>query len=243
MACNTESFLGITHAEATGFLKQMTGVVRFLVVNPHDEIDKRNNQVNDEKKTETLEVPAKIDDNKSAKTTPAPSPGRRTSLAPPSPAAPKPTSPAKSPAKTPTKTDDNKIEVKLSDGKGLGLNVVGGNDTVNKSVHVLDVFKDGAAAKSGKLQIGDKIVSLNGITALETLKHQDVVRIIRKNQDKVSFVIERPDGESSAEEIDVELIKKGGKGLGISLASCAAGNGIYIYELVNNFYMHKYEKY
>ena len=222
LACNTESFLGITHAEATGFLKQMTGVVRFLVVNPHDETEKRNNLKGVKKEEETLKVPAK---NEQAKASPA----RRTSLAPNSPAA-KPA--AASPAKTPVvKVDDGKIEVKLSDGRGLGLTVVGGSDTCNKTVHVLDVFKDGASAKTAKLQIGDKIVSING-TVLDTAKYRDVVRMLRKKQDKINIVIERPDGESSAEEINVELVKKGSKGLGLSLAGCAGGKGVYVSQLV-----------
>ena len=41
LACNTESFLGITYDEATVVLKQATGNVRLLVISPTEEVEKR----------------------------------------------------------------------------------------------------------------------------------------------------------------------------------------------------------
>lgn len=46
LATNTESFLGISYDDAAMILKQVTGTVRILVVNPTDEISKREEAKN-----------------------------------------------------------------------------------------------------------------------------------------------------------------------------------------------------
>ncbi len=48
-----------------------------------------------------------------------------------------------------------------------------------------EVYKNGAADKDGRLQPGDRIVSVNG-TAFSDLTHEEALRILRSSQDRVS---------------------------------------------------------
>ncbi|KAK6042360.1 hypothetical protein COOONC_20135 [Cooperia oncophora] len=50
------------------------------------------------------------------------------------------------------------------DGKGLGLSIVGGSDTVLGTVVIHEVYPDGAAAHDGRLKPGDQVleVSISG---------------------------------------------------------------------------------
>jgi len=43
------------------------------------------------------------------------------------------------------------------DGKGLGLSIVGGSDTVLGTVIIHEVYPDGAAAIDGRLKPGDQV--------------------------------------------------------------------------------------
>ncbi len=40
-------------------------------------------------------------------------------------------------------------------GKGLGLSIVGGSDTVLGTVVIHEIYQDGAASKDGRLMPGD----------------------------------------------------------------------------------------
>ena len=46
------------------------------------------------------------------------------------------------------------------DGKGLGLSIVGGSDTVLGTVVVHEVYNDGAAAVDGRLKPGDQLLEV-----------------------------------------------------------------------------------
>ena len=127
LAVNTESFLDITYDEAALILKQVTGNVRILVVNPKDE---------EELTTMSSPNKASVPDQKSMNTL---SPDHK--AAPESPAAKKSPikdvkSPIKTPAKSPVKKDDNIIELK-KDANGLGISIVGGSDTPLVSCYVI----------------------------------------------------------------------------------------------------------
>ena len=47
-----------------------------------------------------------------------------------------------------------------------------------------EIYKDGAAEKDGRLQPGDRLVSING-TELKGMAHKDALRILRSSHDKV----------------------------------------------------------
>lgn len=47
------------------------------------------------------------------------------------------------------------------DGKGLGLSIVGGSDTVLGTVVIHEVYADGAAAVDGRLKPGDQVLEVS----------------------------------------------------------------------------------
>ena len=127
---------------------------------------------------------------------------------------------------------------------------------------VHEVYKNGAADKDGRLQPGDRIVSVNG-TAFNELTHEEALRILRSSQDRVrsmnsqininhkfgsgvenhffslSFeqvvvVIDPKTGDASDiyQDLEVELTKKPGKGLGLSVVGRRDGNGVFISDMV-----------
>ncbi len=51
------------------------------------------------------------------------------------------------------------IEIEKA-GKGLGLSIVGGSDTVLGSVVIHEVYPDGAASKDGRLKPGDQVLEV-----------------------------------------------------------------------------------
>ncbi|XP_036983209.2 synaptojanin-2-binding protein isoform X2 [Artibeus jamaicensis] len=74
-------------------------------------------------------------------------------------------------------------EINLTRGpSGLGFNIVGGTDQQHFSndsgIFVSSIKENGAAALDGRLQEGDKILSVNG-QDLKNLLHQDAVDLFR----------------------------------------------------------------
>ena len=49
LAVNTESFLTLTYEEATAVLRQLTGDIRFLVMLPAEEMEKRTKEKEEKK--------------------------------------------------------------------------------------------------------------------------------------------------------------------------------------------------
>uniref|UniRef100_A0A183VBB2 PDZ domain-containing protein n=1 Tax=Toxocara canis TaxID=6265 RepID=A0A183VBB2_TOXCA len=49
------------------------------------------------------------------------------------------------------------------DGKGLGLSIVGGSDTVLGTVVIHEVYPDGAAAMDGRLKPGDQVLEVSTV--------------------------------------------------------------------------------
>ncbi|KAM6074837.1 synaptojanin-2-binding protein isoform 1-T1 [Chlamydotis macqueenii] len=78
--------------------------------------------------------------------------------------------------------------------KGLGFNIVGGTDqqyiSNDSSIYVSRIKKDGAAYLDGRLQEGDKILSVNG-RDLKDLRHKDAVELFRNAGYDVSLKIQR----------------------------------------------------
>lgn len=75
------------------------------------------------------------------------------------------------------------MEIQLNRGpSGLGFNIVGGTDqqyiSNDSGIFVTKIREDGAAAVDGRLEEGDKILSINGI-ALTSITHQEAVNLFR----------------------------------------------------------------
>merc|ERR1712001_493427 len=104
LAVNTESFLDITYDEAALILKQVTGIVRILVVNPKDE----ENKLKEITESSQTSVSGGGPEQNTAATTLSPNHQQATSKTSPSKSPSKdaisPTTISKSPAKSPGKS-------------------------------------------------------------------------------------------------------------------------------------------
>lgn len=76
---------------------------------------------------------------------------------------------------------------------GLGFNIVGGTDqqyvSNDSGIYVSRIKENGAAALDGRLQEGDKILSVNG-QDLRNLLHQDAVDLFRNAGYAVSLRVQ-----------------------------------------------------
>ncbi|VDO48542.1 unnamed protein product [Onchocerca flexuosa] len=73
-------------------------------------------------------------------------------------------------------------------GKGLGLSIVGGSDTVLGTVVIHEVYPDGAAAIDGRLKPGDQVLEVNGIS-LRGVSHEQAISLLRRTPAKVCFYL------------------------------------------------------
>ncbi|KAI3413454.1 hypothetical protein GPALN_010946 [Globodera pallida] len=126
------------------------------------------------------------------------------------------------------------------DGKGLGLSIVGGSDTVLGTVVIHEVYPDGAAAIDARLKPGDQVLEVNG-TSLRGTPHEQAISLLRRTPAKVRLLIYRDvnlqmsmlDPAQIYNILSIELSKKsGGKGLGISIVGRKNEPGVYISEIV-----------
>nr|KAF6387711.1 hypothetical protein mMyoMyo1_008162 [Myotis myotis] len=111
-------------------------------------------------------------------------------------------------------------EINLTRGpSGLGFNIVGGTDqqyvSNDSGIYVSRIKENGAAALDGRLQEGDKILSVNG-QDLKNLLHQDAVNLFRNAGYAVSLRVQhrvqngplghRGEGEPSGIPMPVVLV-------------------------------------
>ncbi|XP_071464014.1 synaptojanin-2-binding protein isoform X1 [Marmota flaviventris] len=86
-----------------------------------------------------------------------------------------------------------RIRDKLTHISGLGFNIVGGTDQQHVSndsgIYVSRIKENGAAALDGRLQEGDKILSVNG-QDLKNLLHRDAVDLFRNAGYAVSLRVQ-----------------------------------------------------
>ncbi|XP_035229335.1 inaD-like protein isoform X2 [Stegodyphus dumicola] len=117
---------------------------------------------------------------------------------------------------------------------GLGLGIVGGSDTPIGCVVIHEIYANGAVAKDGRLKPGDQILEVNGhdmrhathIEAINALRHSVPVVTIRVYRHKETKE------NSSLIELNVQLYKKPGRGLGLSIVGRENAPGVYISEVI-----------
>ncbi|XP_032822123.2 multiple PDZ domain protein-like isoform X1 [Petromyzon marinus] len=129
--------------------------------------------------------------------------------------------------------------IEISKGRtGLGLSVVGGVDTPLGAIMIHEVYEEGAAAKDGRLWAGDQILKVNG-TDLRSATHEDAINALRASPQLVRLYVYRDearyrgDDESALHVFTVELLKKAGRGLGLSIVGKKSGNGVFVSEVVH----------
>ncbi|XP_078426659.1 multiple PDZ domain protein isoform X4 [Cetorhinus maximus] len=126
--------------------------------------------------------------------------------------------------------------IEISKGRtGLGLSIVGGADTLLGAIIIHEVYEEGAAAKDGRLWAGDQILEVNGID-LRVATHDEAINVLRQTPQKVQLTVYRDEGHYKEEDmydlLIVELQKKPGKGLGLSIVGKRNGTGVFVSDIV-----------
>ncbi|GAB6026518.1 hypothetical protein CHUAL_012941 [Chamberlinius hualienensis] len=117
---------------------------------------------------------------------------------------------------------------------GLGLSIVGGSDTLLGSIIIHEIYPDGAAAKDGRLRPGDQILEVN-LENFRGVTHDLAIQMLRQTPSKVKLVVYREEHANEDDIYDVfelEITKKPGKGLGLSIVGRKNGTGVYISDVV-----------
>jgi len=122
------------------------------------------------------------------------------------------------------------------DKLGLGLSIVGGSDTLLGAILIHEVYPDGAAAKDKRLKPGDQILDVNG-EGFRSITHSRALAVLRQTPAKVKMTVFRDESCTKEDDImldliDVELMKKSGRGLGLSIVGRRNGPGVYISDVV-----------
>ncbi|KAH0953999.1 hypothetical protein HN011_006386 [Eciton burchellii] len=215
LAVNLDSLLGRTYDEATELLKKAEGMVTLTVCNPN-ESKAGQDQKEKQKGKENLVVTSVAPQKTPQKATAAKEPAK--------PA--KPQDPKTSKISIGTEVS---IEFQKEKNQVVGIFIAGGSDTPMNGVFVLDVFPEGAAGKDGRLQPGDQILSMcnESFKDIDYEKAREV--ILKQASGSITMTVLRH--EKSAEEYEVEIQKKTGRGAGICFAAFRSGKGAYVTEL------------
>ncbi|XP_070602147.1 inaD-like protein isoform X2 [Erythrolamprus reginae] len=128
------------------------------------------------------------------------------------------------------------MTIEISKGRsGLGLSIVGGKDTPLDAIVIHEVYEEGAAARDGRLWAGDQILEVNGID-LRSASHEDAITALRQTPPKVQLVVYRDEAhykdEDNLEIFLVDLQRKMGRGLGLSIVGKRTGSGVFISDIV-----------
>ncbi|XP_045061262.1 inaD-like protein isoform X3 [Coregonus clupeaformis] len=128
------------------------------------------------------------------------------------------------------------IVIEIAKGRsGLGLSIVGGKDTQLDAIVIHEVYEEGAAARDGRLWAGDQILEVNGVD-LRSAAHEDAIAALRQTPAKVCLTVLRDEAQYRDEEnldvFSVELQKKAGRGLGLSIVGKRNGTGVFISDVV-----------
>ncbi|CAH1795007.1 unnamed protein product [Owenia fusiformis] len=95
-------------------------------------------------------------------------------------------------------TKENTFDVPLQKGsQGLGFSVIGGRgshstDPLQCIARIRKIFPLGPAASSGKMEVGDIILEVNG-KKLKGLSHNETVTLLRTTPSEVHLLLSRPD--------------------------------------------------
>ncbi|XP_030635323.1 multiple PDZ domain protein [Chanos chanos] len=118
---------------------------------------------------------------------------------------------------------------------GLGLSIVGGSDTLLGAIIIHEVYEEGAACKDGRLWAGDQILEVNGID-LRVATHDEAINVLRQTPQRVRLTVYRDEGQYKEEELwdvfTVELQKKPGKSLGLSIVGRRNDTGVFVSDIV-----------
>uniref|UniRef100_A0A671WV42 Multiple PDZ domain crumbs cell polarity complex component n=1 Tax=Sparus aurata TaxID=8175 RepID=A0A671WV42_SPAAU len=126
--------------------------------------------------------------------------------------------------------------IDISKGRtGLGLSIVGGCDTLLGAIIIHEVYEEGAASKDGRLWAGDQILEVNGIDLREA-SHDEAINVLRQTPQRVRLVVYRDEAQYKEEDLwdlfTIELHKKPGQGLGLSIVGRRNDTGVFVSDIV-----------
>ncbi|XP_069561184.1 multiple PDZ domain protein isoform X2 [Brachyistius frenatus] len=126
--------------------------------------------------------------------------------------------------------------IDISKGRtGLGLSIVGGCDTLLGTIIIHEVYEEGAASKDGRLWAGDQILEVNGID-LRAASHDEAINVLRQTPQRVRLAVYRDEAQYKEEDLwdsfTVELHKKPGQGLGLSIVGRRTDTGVFVSDIV-----------
>ncbi|XP_021111308.1 inaD-like protein isoform X10 [Heterocephalus glaber] len=122
------------------------------------------------------------------------------------------------------------VVIEIAKGRsGLGLSIVGGRDTPLDAIVIHEVYEEGAAARDGRLWAGDQILEVNGAD-LRSCSHEEAVAALRQTPQQVRLAVLR--GQGGLEVLTVDLHKKAGRGLGLSIVGKRTGSGVFVSDVV-----------
>uniref|UniRef100_A0A1A8AHU6 Multiple PDZ domain protein n=1 Tax=Nothobranchius furzeri TaxID=105023 RepID=A0A1A8AHU6_NOTFU len=126
--------------------------------------------------------------------------------------------------------------IEISKGHtGLGLSIVGGYDTLLGAIIIHEVYEEGAASKDGRLWAGDQILEVNGID-LRAASHDEAINVLRQTPQRVRLTVYRDETQYKEEDLwdsfTVELHKKPGQGLGLSIVGRRNDTGVFVSDVV-----------
>ena len=98
------------------------------------------------------------------------------------------------------------------------------------------MYPDGAAARDKRLKPGDQILEVNG-ESFRNITHSRALAVLRQTPAKVKMMVYRDETSLKDDDmldiIEVELLKKPGRGLGLSIVGRRNGPGVYISDVVS----------
>ncbi|CAG9787211.1 unnamed protein product [Diatraea saccharalis] len=91
----------------------------------------------------------------------------------------------------------------IRDGAGLGFSIAGGKGSPpyrddSDAIYISRISPQGAAAKDGKMLVGDKVVSINGVD-MENARHEAAVGLLTGHERFVRLVLQRTITSDQAE--------------------------------------------
>ncbi|KYN37041.1 Multiple PDZ domain protein, partial [Trachymyrmex septentrionalis] len=220
LAVNLDSLLGRTYDEATELLKKAEGVVKLVVCNPNENKEQKEKQKIKELKDGSLTSVAQKTPQKSGTVS---VPGKE------------PVEPEEKKVRQDPKTckievgKEATIEFQKEKNQGIGFYIAGGSNTPCNGVFVLDVSPEGAAGKDGRLQLGDQILSIGNESFMEIEYDKARETVLKQAPGTITMTVFRH--EKPAEEYEVEIQKKSGKGAGLCFAAFWSNKGVYVKEL------------
>ncbi|XP_051928492.1 multiple PDZ domain protein [Hippocampus zosterae] len=126
--------------------------------------------------------------------------------------------------------------IEISKGRtGLGLSIVGGCDTLLGAIIIHEVYEEGAASKDGRLWAGDQILEVNSID-LRAASHDEAINVLRQTPQRVRLIVYRDEAQYKEEDLwdsfIVELHKRPGQGLGLSIVGRRNDTGVFVSDII-----------